>query len=280
VTSVASATPFEHTEYSVLSLLRKRYSAVQGNGPEWAYVEKVRNAPGFAATRTADAMALSLWPSRGHELHGFEVKVSRSDWRTELKNGAKADAWHEIIDRWWIVAPVGVVPKDELPGTWGLLEVSRNSKTSSQTVAAPLLTTARADISRRFLVPLLRAAGCALEATPEQKALQEAEAEGWRKGHAAGVRDSGQWQRMYEDQKATSDLNRAAVNEITNALGVSITEWNEKEPKRAKDVAEALRVVLADEVAVKRSAENLERAASQLEQQAKWIREHAGKRTW
>jgi len=112
----------KHTEASVLALLRKRHAAKNGNGPEWADVEKVRDAPGFDAMRTADAMALGLWKSGGHELHGFEVKVSRSDWRRELADPAKAEGWCEIVDRWWIVAPRGVVPRDELPATGGLLE--------------------------------------------------------------------------------------------------------------------------------------------------------------
>jgi hypothetical protein len=102
----------KHTEASVLALLRKRHAA-----------------PGFDAMRTAAAMALGLWKSRGHELHGFEVKVNRSDWRSELADPAKAEGWCEIVDRWWIVAPRGVVPRDELPATGGLLETGARGLT-------------------------------------------------------------------------------------------------------------------------------------------------------
>lgn len=66
-------------------------------------MEHVRDAAGFNVTRTADVLALGLWPSRGNELHGFEVKVSRADWRKELAQPEKAEGWCQIVDRWWIV---------------------------------------------------------------------------------------------------------------------------------------------------------------------------------
>ena len=58
--------------------------------PEYALFYEVANATGSAATRSADAIAMGLWPSRGLYLQGFEIKVSRSDWLSELKNPAKA----------------------------------------------------------------------------------------------------------------------------------------------------------------------------------------------
>ena len=109
----------------LLSLLRSRYAKRAANGPTWAFIEQVRNAAGFNATRTADAIAMALWPSRGLELHGFEIKVSRSDWLRELKDPSKAVV--ELVDRWWIVAPESVVHPSELLPSWGLL-VARNDR--------------------------------------------------------------------------------------------------------------------------------------------------------
>lgn len=90
---------------------------------EYAYFSQVRNGTGFSAeTRTADAMVLSLWPSRGLELYGFEIKVRRSDWLSELKNPKKADELSQYCDYWYIVTPSGIVEIGELPATWGLME--------------------------------------------------------------------------------------------------------------------------------------------------------------
>lgn len=83
---------------------------------------QVRNATGYnRVTRTADALAMSLWPSRGLHLHGFEIKVSRHDWLRELKNPEKAEEIAQYCHFWWVVAPDGVVPAEEVPANWGLL---------------------------------------------------------------------------------------------------------------------------------------------------------------
>lgn len=121
--------------YHVLALLQKKFGP-----PEHCFLSEVRNSTGHARTpRTADALAFSLWPSRGLELHGFEIKVSRGDWLRELKNPAKADAIATYCDRWWIVAgddKVVVSPEEELPKTWGLLVAS--DKGLKTVKAAPL----------------------------------------------------------------------------------------------------------------------------------------------
>ena len=59
---------------------------VKRHPPEaWALCFEVGDATGGGHTRWADAVAMSLWPSRGLHLHGFEIKASRSDWVKELK---------------------------------------------------------------------------------------------------------------------------------------------------------------------------------------------------
>lgn len=101
--------------------LRKRFAA-----PAWAYFEEVRNGTGFArkTTRTADALAMSLYPSRGLELHGVEVKVSRSDWQRELDDPEKAEEIGKYCDRWWLATGQKVVRDiSEIPAAWGWLEV-------------------------------------------------------------------------------------------------------------------------------------------------------------
>lgn len=210
-----------HTERTVLNALRARHAAKKGNGPEWAYIEHVRNAAGFDAQRTLDAMALHLWPSRGMELHGYEVKISRADFRRELADPAKMDAFASVLDRFWIVAPIGIVPAEEVPAAWGLLEVT-NTQTIRQKIAAPLLTEKRAPIPRTMLVPILRAAGTELDYTPDAKAIKEAEARGREAGVAQAEREGQDWRRMYEGQIETLAEAREQVRAIEEALGVPL----------------------------------------------------------
>lgn len=106
--------------------------------PEWATVFECANRTG-ANERYADALALNLWSSRGHVLIGFEVKVSRNDWRRELKNPKKSDAIQSFCDRWYIVTEPGIVLPGELPETWGLLERATNGRGLTIAKEAPKL---------------------------------------------------------------------------------------------------------------------------------------------
>lgn len=117
--------------------LEKRFDA-----PAWALFFEVPDGTGRDSTRRADAVALSLYPSRGLEIHGCEVKVNRSDWLRELKKQAEKSApVQRFCHRWWVVAPPGVVDVelDGLPPTWGLLELGTGGALRAK-VKAPVLS--------------------------------------------------------------------------------------------------------------------------------------------
>ena len=85
----SEATSVKFTERDVLNCLVRRYGQRYGNGYRWAYAEHVRSGPGFVdGKRIADAIAFDCWESKGLEIHGHEVKVSRSDWLTEMRDPA------------------------------------------------------------------------------------------------------------------------------------------------------------------------------------------------
>lgn len=114
------------TERMMLDLLHNRYSQTNpGNGARYACAEHVKNQAGFDARRCADFIAVDCWPTGGIELHGHEVKVSRSDWLHELKQPEKAEAFKRYMDRWWLVVPdAKIVKPGELPEGWGLLTIA------------------------------------------------------------------------------------------------------------------------------------------------------------
>lgn len=76
-----------------------------------------------AIRRRIDAVAVGLWRGTGHLVHGFEVKVSRSDLLTELREPEKAACAFALVDRWWLVLgdPKLLRDGDELPENWGVL---------------------------------------------------------------------------------------------------------------------------------------------------------------
>lgn len=99
--------------------LAKRFAA-----PEYAFMPQMGQGTGSTAGRRADAVAFSLWPSRGLDLSGFEIKISRSDLASEIKNPEKAEAIQRFCDFWWLVTPVGLTSEaDMIPVTWGIMEV-------------------------------------------------------------------------------------------------------------------------------------------------------------
>lgn len=129
------------TEAEVLAMLAERYSQKsQGLSSRYAFATHVRSAAGFDASRTADAVAMDTWPGQGLQVHGHEVKVSRSDWLRELAEYrrepgpkfvgsagreyglGKAEAVGRYCHRWWVVvSDRDIVKPGELPDGWGLM---------------------------------------------------------------------------------------------------------------------------------------------------------------
>lgn len=174
------------TERVMLDRLRGRYGGRSGNGYRWVFATHVRDAAGFDASRTADAVALDLWPSKGLELHGFEVKVSRSDWLRELAKPDKHVPVARFCDRWWLVVPDRtIVHSGELPKTWGLIEC-REPQHVDEIVGRPELTEMRRahaasaasrvvhSAPKRFAEPLSRSFVAALTRATMKTALADA----------------------------------------------------------------------------------------------------------
>lgn len=90
--------------------------------PQFATFLEVGSSTGGAAAY-ADAVSYNLYRSTGHEITGFEIKVSRGDWLNELKQPWKSDTIMQYCDRWWLVAPKGVANIEEIPKAWGFFEV-------------------------------------------------------------------------------------------------------------------------------------------------------------
>src|SRR5487761_2123419 len=206
-------------ESDVIAMLAARYCA-----PAYAFLPHVRNSTGFArTTRTADAIAMSLWPSRGMELHGFEVKVSRADWLRELKEPAKAEEIARRCDRWWIAAADReIVVPAELPPTWGLL-VPRGEKLVA-IVEAPQLK-GREAIARPFLAALLRR----VVEDWRPASFVEAEARKYAKEItpldpvAVGLVEA---QRALERAHSELEALRDVVSEFERLSGVRISKWD------------------------------------------------------
>lgn len=232
-------------EPALLARLRKRYP------PEsWALFAGVPSGTGAAAGRTADALALSLWPSRGLELHGFELKTSRTDWRRELRNPAKAEAVCRFCDRWWVVAGnEDAVPAEELPPTWGLLvakgEGLRLAKEAPKLEAQPM--------TRSFLAALLRKAQKDRPGDQELEAARKAASD---EAYARGTADA---ERKAARLAGNAGERAAVLGAFEEAAGRNLYSVDE-----GRRVGERVARILASEDTLERAGGRIRWTIEQL----------------
>lgn len=238
--------------------MRARWSA-----PEWAIMWEVGEGTGSNVGRYADAVMMSLWPSRGLELHGVEVKISRSDWAREARDPRKAEAVAKYCDRWWIHTPPGVVDDvSALPPAWGLREFDgKNWKTireASKTDAAPT--------SRSFLAAMLRRADGIIEQQirdgVEKSRENEVEREAERRArYAADVEAAA-------DRKTRNvDKLREKLEKFEAAFGVGVLDNWHMDPTKLGHIAMALmHAGVADEYGLASKSEKLRKAAALIDE--------------
>lgn len=121
---------------------------------EYALMFEVNEGTGLNLGRRADALLVSLWPSRGLEVTVFEIKVSRADWLSELRAPEKMEAIGAYADRIVLFTAPGVAKAEEIPELWGHWEL-RASGTVCRAKAAPKLEPAPVD--RSVLAAWMRA---------------------------------------------------------------------------------------------------------------------------
>lgn len=202
----------------IRAAMSKRWAA-----PEWAIMWEVGDATGVNGRRYADAVMMSLWPSRGLELHGVEIKISRPDWKREAADPTKAEAIGQYCDRWWIHTPEGVVDDlSDIPPLWGLREWTGKQW---RTIKEAGLRENVPDAPRSFLASMLRRADglqkeFIREATAEarQEAIRHSEEE--RKRHRDNVKR--------EVERRTAELQRSVeqFSAMENAMGLRFSDWS------------------------------------------------------
>lgn len=247
--------------------IRQRFPA-----PEWSLFFEVRSAAGFDGRRTADAIAMNTWPSRGMEIHGFEVKQDRRDWQREMKDPAKAEALMKFCDRWWLVAAPGIVHHGELPPTWGLLEP--RGKALVVKVEAPKLEAA--PLTRSFVAVLMRNAAES-NASEQQIAAAIARSRESFKGEVDEAFEKGR----RETARAHADL-QASVAEFERNSGLKIDRYG------GHRLGDAVRLVmeigparLRQELEYERNrhitaAQNIEHAIAAYDERAKTVATEKG----
>ncbi|HEX9088231.1 MAG TPA: hypothetical protein VF867_11950 [Arthrobacter sp.] len=150
------------TERAMLNLLLDRYTDLRRGtiSDRWVRAEHVKSGTGYSDNqRIVDFVAADKHGGYAGEklaLHGHEVKVSRADWLTELRDPNKAEAIRRYMHHWWLVVPdAAIVKPGELPEGWGLMVPGANGKLRAK-VAAPRLAPEAPPLA--FIISLMSSA--------------------------------------------------------------------------------------------------------------------------
>lgn len=222
------------TEGDVLSALRHRHS-----GDEWVFLSHLKTATGWQTGRgrELDGWAMNLWPSRGLKTHGFEVKVSRSDWLSELKDPDKADEGFQFCDFWWlVVGDPSIVQDGELPAGWGLMVPHRGGlKIKVQA------TERAADFDRAFWASCLRN----MQRTNlEEKERKEIESREYGRGYKEGRKSAEKRaEAQAESSNHLAEKTLESVKRFEELTGVNIGAYGGGVERQAK-LFKALDVLL------------------------------------
>lgn len=117
--------PIKFDSALIRRLLEERYSPEKGYETFHEVADRTAGA-----NRFMDTLVFSSWPSLGNCAWGFEIKVSRSDLLSELKNPAKASGMIGYCRYWYLAVAPGIIDleKDVIPPGWGVLEATRDGK--------------------------------------------------------------------------------------------------------------------------------------------------------
>lgn len=100
--------------------LRKMYPV-----GEFAYIKEFRAGTGYSdsSNRYFDAWIMCCYPSGGLCRTAIEIKISRSDFKREIKQPMKRDSALRLCNEFYFAAPLGLIGESELPEEAGLIEI-------------------------------------------------------------------------------------------------------------------------------------------------------------
>jgi hypothetical protein len=199
---------------------------------EFALMEEVRDAAGFNASRSADYIAVGLWPSRGLAVHGIELKKHRGDWLGELKNPRKAENIYQYCDHFWLLTGGDSVAKiEEIPISWGWMCI----RGSIIKIMKPAPSLNPVPLSKNIIATMLKRAqdkSSFVHIDSIKEKIDDARLSGKAENKS-----------ILEDLQRQLSKLREEVNEFEKASGIQIRDnWNF--PGTPKEKGEAVKYIL------------------------------------
>lgn len=101
--------------------LHERIHTKYSDPQQFVVLHEVASGTGFVRDRI-DVLVFNLWRSGGLTRSAFEVKVSRGDFLSELKNPEKNIFFRKHCHQFWYVATPEVIKEEELPSGCGWMK--------------------------------------------------------------------------------------------------------------------------------------------------------------
>ena len=214
------------TEENIYDLIHNKYKNLG-----YIVVPQVRNRPGTSNIRTADAIAISQSGLRSVDFIGFEIKTSITDFRNELRDVSKSDEIACFCNKWFIVAPKGIIPINEVPANWGVFEATKSQirMVKEANELNPLLP------SREFVAMIVR------------KLENE---NGRQKEYYRGHSDGREHQRKINERnkkelKEENDKFSKTINDFKKVSGIDMWGWEEN---IGKEIGEIVKLIMENRV--------------------------------
>lgn len=238
--------------------------------PQYALLFEVASGMGKTMNGYADAIAMGLFPSRGLDIEGFEIKTDRRDWLRELKDPAKAENVGKFCDRWWLVtSEEGIARPEEVPAGWGLYVLSSKRlevvKRPKKLKAIPPDRTFIGAMLRRANEMAERERQRAVESIDKDKFVVQARATAQMEAEETFKQDLQIATREHEALKRE-------VDSFEEASGIKITMWN------GGKMGEAVKLLMnmrsdREIAAIERLAIDIEERSAGLKESARQLKE-------
>lgn len=250
----------------IYALLNKRFA----DSREWICAREVGNATGWSAIRHIDFVAANCFESKGLGVHGFEVKISKSDLRRELEDAEKHTIFFDDIDTFSIVAPDYVLDAEYvklIPPKWGIYKaVAKQTgigEDGNPTYGTELRTFRKPlelhddktrTMNRSFAMAMLRAMSTQDTKCHPADELQKRYDEGYANGLEIGESRTGMYKTYWEED--------AWKRQVCSSLGL----YRKEDFERKRDAFESIRAFAEETHWFEITVKNVIKAANDMKE--------------
>lgn len=144
----------QYCSKDIIELLKQRFS----DSRHYSYATEVGNSTGSSQTRRIDFCVIDHYTKDDFAIEGIEVKISKADLMTELRNPKKHNIFFENINYYSLACPGYILDKkvkELIPAHWGVYVV-KDGKLRLHRKPTPLHDKRIDKIDRSFVSAFIR----------------------------------------------------------------------------------------------------------------------------